>query len=127
MNFVLTDSDRHHLPEILRQMVPSFFTSPEYLQLDETSRAILGLTVAAFTRYAQRVFSENCSPELEASLALIERLSRSKDPEVVNYVYTDIFDNLRGRDEEIQSLVQHFGPKSRENYADWLRRWSGRS
>ena len=120
MNFMIMDSDRHHLQDILRQMVPGFFTSPEYLDLDEVVRVVDGIVVAALTRYGERMLKEQREAQVAAWLAGVEAMSSSKDPQVLNYVYTEVFDTLTS--EGLEITVARLGPNSRGLYADWLKR-----
>ncbi len=92
MNFVIVNRDDNRLRATLQRIVPMFFESAEYLESGvNTSNGIL---VAAFAEYLGRVLQENRDDQVSMCFDALNWMAESKDPEVVNYVITEVFENL---------------------------------
>lgn len=117
MNFVILDRDSKHLRDWFRQFVPDFFASSEHLDLNPESDGIL---VAAYTRYLLRVIQEENRSEIERGFDLLERMAVSKDPDVVNYVVTEVFENLSASGPALSKFESELREHTRRLYGDWF-------
>jgi hypothetical protein len=128
LDFQIVPRDYDKVLEIVLQEVPSFGESLEFAQLSDYEREIPGVVCAAFTKFLQhyqteatnRALSTRETKILSDCYRLIERFSSSADPEVVNLVVVEIFENLNCERQLLQQIKSKLGPKSKELYERWI-------
>ena len=125
VNFILRPDNSGLILASLRRVLPQFFDAPEYVRLKNLGRdlaEIPGLVCAAFARYLCRLLEmEPAEPTLaNACFNLIEEWSSHSDPNVQNYVITEIFENVRLPKLGEAYFKQRLGENSRKLFEEWM-------
>ena len=90
------------VPQLLARDIPGFPESQEYKSLGSHDLELPGVVCGAFARFLTRTqkralegsANEHGTESLAASYQVIERLSSSKDLNVINAVVVEIFENF---------------------------------
>lgn len=112
-------------PEIilsaLRQKAPEFFTSDEYLRLarlDPKFKENPGLICAAFTKLLCAKLERR--EDADKYFEIIEGWATTKDPEVENYLITEVFENIRLPKVGEARFKSELGPAAKQLYEHWM-------
>lgn len=117
-----------HLPQWLVQKVPGFAASPEYKVLSSTDLQLPGVVCGAFAQFLSRLQhdiltgarSEEDAASLSAAYHVLEWLTTSQDPDVLNAIVVEIFENLDGEPQVWEAIKTHLGKASGDLYSQWL-------
>ena len=117
-----------HLPQWLVQKVPGFAASPEYQTLGSADLQLPGVVCGAFAQFLSRLQqdaltgprSEGDAASLSAAYHVLEWLATSDDPDVINAMVVEIFENLDGEPQVVEAIKTHLGKASRQLYDTWL-------
>ena len=117
-----------HLPQWLVQKVPGFAQSPEYTALGSADRQLPGVVCGAFAQFLSRLqhdalrgaSSDEEAASLAASYHVLEWLAASHDPDVLNVVVVEIFENLDCEPQVLEAIKTHLGKASGQLYDTWL-------
>src|SRR5437879_5052897 len=121
-------SEYNHLPQLLVQKVPDFAASPEYKALSSADLQLPGVVCGAFAQFLSRlqqaILTESRSEEdavsLSAAYRVLEWLATSQDPDVINAVVVEIFENLDCEPQVLEAIKTRFGKASGQLYDKWL-------
>jgi hypothetical protein len=106
-----------NLPLLLISLVPGFETSAEYQNLRPYEVDIPGVVCGAFAKYVTRLFiemEEGQNVPLQSALVIIESLSGSSDPGVVDLVLTEILEDMDLNREQMNILRSLSGQRTKE-------------
>ena len=117
-----------HLPQWLVQKVPGFAASPEYQALSIADLQLPGVVCGAFAQFLSRLQqdiltgarSDAAAASLSAAYHVLEWLATSHDPDVINAVVVEIFENLDGEPQVLEAIKTHLGKASGQLYDKWL-------
>jgi hypothetical protein len=117
-----------HLPQWLVQKVPGFAASPEYQALGSADLQLPGVVCGAFAQFLSRLQqdalmgspSDEDAASLSAAYHVLEWLAISQDPDVVNAVVVEIFENLDGAPQVLEAIKTRLGKASEQLYEKWL-------
>ena len=117
-----------HLPQWLVQKVPGFAKSPEYKALGSADLQLPGVVCGAFAQFLSRLQKDTLTglrnvedaASLSAAYQVLEWLAASHDPDVVNAVVVEIFENLDGEPQVLEAMKAHLGKASGQLYNKWL-------
>jgi hypothetical protein len=117
-----------HLPQWLVHKVPGFAASPEYQALSSAGLQLPGVVCGAFAQFLSRLqhdiltgaSSEEDAASLSAAYHVLEGLATSQDPDVLNTVVVEIFENLDGEPQVLEAIKTHLGKASGQLYDKWL-------
>src|SRR6266436_9559365 len=120
-------SEYNHLPQLLVQKVPDFAASPEYQALVSADLQLPGVVCGAFAQYLSRlqkdILARPRSHEDVASLSAayhaLEWFATSHDPDVINAVVAEIFENLDSEPHVLEAMKAHLGKASGQLYDTW--------
>ena len=123
-----TPREYNHLPQSLVQKVPRFAESPEYKALDSADLQLPGVVCGAFAQFLSRlqkdaiegIRNEEGAASLIASYQVLEWCATSHDPDVINVVVVEIFENLDSEPPVLEAIKTHLGKASRQLYDKWL-------
>jgi hypothetical protein len=123
-----TPREYSHLPQLLVQKVPEFAESPEYKALGSTDLQLPGVVCGAFAQFVSRlqkdaiegIGNEEDAANLSASYQVLEWCATSRDPDVINVVMVEIFENLDGEPPVLEAIKTRLGKASRQLYDKWL-------
>ncbi len=123
-----TPRDYSHLPQLLVQKVPGFAESPEYKALGSADLQLPGVVCGAFAQFLSRLQTdaiegrrnEEGAASLSASYQVLEWCATSHDPDVINVVVVEIFENLDGEPPVLDAIKTHLGKASGQLYDKWL-------
>lgn len=127
-DFFISNREYASLPELLKEVAPSFPASDEFCRLDPADVALPSVVSGAFTRYVERLHSEaaNSAPSTRSEVAeahrAIERLASSTDREVVNTLVVEIFEHLDLASDGLEDFYKRLGPSARSLYDKWIGR-----
>jgi hypothetical protein len=114
--------------QLLVQAVPVFAKSQEYKSLGNCDLELPGVVFGAFARFLTRlqrsaIQGKSSGEELEslaASYQAIEQFSSSNDPDMVNAVVVEIFENLDCEPPILETIKAHLGKASQQLYKKWI-------
>lgn len=117
------------VPQLVVHTVPGFAASPEFTALGKHELQLPGVVCGALAKFLVRLqksiiagaVSDETSEGLAASYQVIEQLATSADPEVVNAVVVEIFENLDCEPSVLEVIKARLGKVSRQLYAKWIR------
>ena len=117
-----------HLPQWLAQKVPGFAESPEYKALGSADLQLPGVVCGAFSQFLSRLQqdaltgsrSDADAARLSAAYHVLEWLATSHDPDVINAVVVEIFENLDCEPHVLKAIKTHLGKTSGQLYDKWL-------
>jgi hypothetical protein len=117
-----------HLPQSLVQKVPGFAASPEYQALGSADLQLPGVVCGAFAQFLSRLQKDTLTAprnvedaaSLSAAYQVLEWLATSHDPDVINAVVVEIFENLDGEPQVLEAIKAHLGKASGQLYDQWL-------
>ena len=123
-----TPREYSYLPQLLVQKVPGFAESPEYKALGSADLQLPGVVCGAFAQFLSRlqkdaiVGTENAerTASLSASYHVLEWLAISQDPDVINVIVVEIFENLDCEPPVLEAIKTRLGTASRHLYDKWL-------
>ena len=123
-----TPREYSHLPQLLVQKVPGFAGSPEYKALGSTDLQLPGVVCGAFAQFLSRlqkdaiegIGNEEGAASLSALYQVLEWCATSHDPDVINIVVVEIFENLDSEPPVLEALKTRLGKASRQLYDKWL-------
>jgi hypothetical protein len=123
-----TPREYSHLPQLLVQKVPEFAESPEYKALGSTDLQLPGVVCGAFAQFVSRLQKDAIegigngedAANLSASYQVLEWCATSRDPDVINVVMVEIFENLDGEPPVLEAIKTRLGKASRQLYDKWL-------
>ncbi len=123
-----TPREYSHLPQLLVQQVPGFAESPEYKALGSADLQLPGVVCGAFAQFLSRLQkdaiegtrNEEGAASLSASYQVLEWCATSHDPDVINVVVVEIFENLDCEPPVLESIKTRLGKASRQLYDKWL-------
>jgi hypothetical protein len=110
------------------QKVPGFAESPEYKALSSADLQLPGVVCGAFAQFLSRLQhdtltgskSEEAAARLAAAYHVLEWLTTSQDPDVINAIVVEIFENLDCEPQVLEAIKTHLGKASRHLYDRWL-------
>lgn len=112
---------------MLLEEAPGFGNSEEFRGLDKSDRELPSVALGAFTRYIERLHSDNDrltghaeGARVAEAFAAIDRLASSKDPEVVNALVVDVFEHLNLPDDLLEEFRSRLGPAAIALYDRWV-------
>ena len=116
------------VPHLLIREVRGFAASPEYKSLENHDLKLPGVVCGAFARFLVRLqqcaiegtVSEDEAQSLAASYQVVEQLSSSYDPYVVNAVVVEIFENLDCEPHVLEAIKARLEKASRQLYEKWI-------
>lgn len=124
VNFILKPDNSGIIESSLRQCAPEFFDSDEYkslVGLDPKLTQLPGLLCGRFTSFFCRLLEEKkVDSETQAYFDLVESWVRSDDSAVLNYVITEVFENVRLPGLGVSYFKSRLGPRARELYEEWM-------
>jgi len=123
MGYTIKTERPKKIIDVLRDRAPAFFASQEYKQLDQDDASVTGLVCAAFARYWSRLAQAGnlmACEEFKQCVQAAEILSSSKNAETLNYVVTEIFENLGPEEVVVKSIREHMEKKTRQLWHQWL-------
>jgi hypothetical protein len=117
------------IPQLVVHTVPGFAASPEYTALGKPDLQLPGVVCGAFAKFLVRLqqgvsagaVRAESAAGLAASYQVVEQLATSDDPEVVNAVVVEIFENLDCEPHVLEAIKARLGKVSRQLYAKWVR------
>lgn len=117
-----------HLPQWFVQKVPGFAESPEYQALGSADLQLPGVVCGAFAQFLSRLQkdaltgprSDGDAARLSAAYHVLEWLATSYDPDVINAIVVEIFENLDCEPHVLKAIKTHLGKASRQLYDKWL-------
>jgi len=117
-----------HLPHLLVQKVPDFAASPEYTALESAEIQFPGVVCGAFAQDLSRLQKDTLArprshedaASLSAAYHALECFATSHDPDVINAVVVDIFENLDREPHVLEAMKAHLGKASGQLYDTWL-------
>ena len=117
-----------HLPQWLVQKAPGFAESPEYKALSSADLQLPGVVCGAFAQFLSRLQqnaltgsrSDEDAARLSAAYHVLEWLATSHDPDVINAVVVEIFENLDCEPDVLKAIKIHLGKASGQLYDKWL-------
>jgi hypothetical protein len=123
-----TPREYSHLPQLLVQKVPGFAESPEYKVLGSADLQLPGVVCGAFAQFLSRLQKDasegrrnkESTASLSASYQVLEWFATSHDPDVINVVVVEIFENLDGEPPVLEAIKTRLGKASRQLYDKWL-------
>jgi len=126
--WLLVPRDYNHLPQLLVQKVPDFAASPEYKALESADLQLPGVVCGAFAQYLSRLQKDTLArprshedaASLSAAYRALEWFATSHDPDVINAVVVEIFENLDSEPHVLGAIKAHLGKASRQLYDTWL-------
>ena len=118
----------NHLPQLLVQKVPDFAASPEYKALESADLQLPGVVCGAFAQYLSRLQKDTLArprnhedaASLSAAYHALEWLATSHDPDVINAVVVEIFENLDSDPHVLEAIKARLGKASGQLYDTWL-------
>jgi len=118
----------NHLPQLLVQKVPGFAESPEYKALGSADLQLPGVVCGAFAQFLSRlqkdaiegIRNEEDAASLSASYQVLEWCATSHDPDVINVMVVEIFENLDSEPPVLEAIKTRLGKASRQLYDKWL-------
>lgn len=124
-----TPREYSHLPQLLVQKVPGFAESPEYKALGSADLQLPGVVCGAFAQFLSRlqkdaiegIGNEEGTASLSASHQVLEWCATSHDPDVINVVVVETFENLDSEPPVLVAIKTRLGKASRQLYDKWLR------
>lgn len=124
VNFILKPDNSGIIEASLRQFAPEFFDSDEFtslVELDPKLAELPGLLCGRFTSFFCRLLEERKSaPETQNYFDLIESWVRSDDSTVLNYIITEVFENVRLPSLGDSHFKSRLGPLARKLYEEWM-------
>src|SRR5438094_9039782 len=104
--------DYNHLPQLLVQKVPDFAASPEYQALEGADLQLPGVVCGAFAQYLSRLQKDSLArprrhedtASLSAAYHVLEWCATSHDPDVINAVVVEIFENLNSEPHVFEAI-----------------------
>lgn len=124
VNFVLKPDNSDIIESSLRQCAPEFFDSDEYkslVGLDPKLAQLPGLLCGRFTSFLCRLLEEKMADsDTQVYFDLIESWVRSDDSAVLNYVITEVFENVRLPNLGDSYFKSRLGMRAREFYEEWM-------
>ena len=123
-----TPREYSHLPQLLVQKVPEFAESPEYKALGSADLQLPVVVCGAFAQFLSRLQKDagegrgnkEGAASLSASYQVLEWCATSHDPDVINVVVVEIFENLDSEPPVLESIKTRLGKASRQLYDKWL-------
>ena len=123
-----TEKEYRSIPQLLMREVRGFAESPEYRSLEnhglELPGVVCGALVRFLTRLQKRAIESTMDKEAAESLVdsyrVVEQLSSSSDPDVVNAVVVEIFENLDCEPRVLEAIKARLGKVSRHLYEEWI-------
>jgi hypothetical protein len=117
-----------HLPQWLVQKVPGLAAAPEYKALGSADLQLPGVVGGAFAQFLSRLQqdtltgprSDEDAARLSAAYHVLEWLATSHDPDVINVVVVEIFENLDCESHVLEAIETHLGKASGQLYDTWL-------
>lgn len=117
-----------HLPQWLVQKIPGFAASPEYKALGSADLQLPGVVCGAFAQFLSRIQKDTLMrprnvedmASLSAAYQVLEWLATSHDPDVINAVVVEIFENLDCDAHVLEAIKAHLGKASGQLYKKWL-------
>lgn len=128
-NLMPTPREYSRIPQLCVHKVPGFAAAPEYTSLGKHDLQLPGVVCGAFAKFLVRLqkgviegaVGAESAEGLAASYQVIERLATSYDPDVVNAVVVEIFENLDCEPHVLEAITAHLGKVSRQLYAKWMQ------
>jgi len=124
VNFILKPDNSGIIESSLRQCAPEFFDSDEFKSLaalDPKLTQLPGLLCGRFIKFFCRLLEERqVDSETQVYFDLIESWVRSNDSAVLNYVITEVFENVRLPRLGDPYFKSHLGPLARALYEEWM-------
>lgn len=125
-NFELRPDNSGLILASLRRIVPEFLDTEEYVGLKNLGRDLAenpGLVCAAFARYICRILDAGSAHSnlVERCFNLIEEWASHSDPEIHNYIVTEIFENVRLPKSAEGQFRYRLGANSRHLYEVWMK------
>src|SRR5262245_53025378 len=117
-----------------QETVPLTWTTCKRFRRGEWGRLLPRYLPIKWSKFARR----SCSPlvlatrhltgprnvedaaSLSAAYQVLEWLAASHDPDVINAVVVEIFENLDGEPQVLEAIKAHFGKASGQLYNKWL-------
>ena len=123
-----TPREYRHLPQLFVQQVPEFAESPEYKALGSADLQLPGVVCGAFAQFLSRLQkdaiggtrNEEGAVSLSALYQVLEWCATSHDPDVINAVVVEIFENLDCEPPVLEAIKTRLGKASRQLYDKWL-------
>lgn len=122
VNFILQPDRSGIIESSLRQCAPEFFDSKEYASIARNPKlaSMVGLLCAAFTSFLCRKIEGGADrSETQTYFDLIESWVKTQDSAVVNYVITEIFENVRLL-VDASAFKQRLGPAAHKLHEKWI-------
>ena len=123
-----TNIEHHRLPDALRERLPGFENTPEYLVIRDTGGDLPDVVCGALGSLLQRLEVEMLEKRLDAAgrqmldrvYRVIEELATSNDIETVNAVVVDVLELLSNTPLVVDRITARLGPATRALYDRWI-------
>lgn len=122
-DFIRIPRTSSNLAEFLVSRLPGWSEAPEYKNLRQYELGIPGVVCGAFAQYVCRLFltqRQTGDSSLQHALVVIDELSGSSDPEMVELVVTEVLENMDLTKDQMAALKSISGQQTRELIDKWI-------